>query len=576
MPSVGQLLANPVIRDQRAGADRDGGPRRRYTRSGFGRCVVPPCSILAILISVHSIVAQLSDPYQPPVAAIIRPDTLAEVMPAPVAGSLAVEQLDAAVTIQSVKSEQLTSTDPTALRADIERETNSPEIESSGTLSPPSAQEEPDVPTPAPAAITVAVDPGPKRIRVRMNNNRTVIARVYGKVGEDYHILLPDGQIGMPDRPAFTEEPFRPATADEMIAELLAGPFAGFQVRRTQHYLIVYRCTEAFAEECALNLENLYKGLTDAFRKFEVPMVEAEFPLVAVIFRTEREFRAHKRVDPQIQAYYEIYTNRIFFYESSEGENQAPEVAALRRPQTVTHEGTHQIIQNIGIQPRLAAWPPWLIEGLAEYCSSPLITKKATTWGGLGLVNPLHMATIRDLADPLSGQVPGASRPEHIGRPPGMSLVEYLVKKTDLTPTDYALAWAMTYYLAKERVDEFVAFLKMMSALPPLEKRTPDEHLASFKAAFGTELAKLDKDINAYLKKLKVTHQLPYYAVMLEQHIGNGRMKRAAIVSQSPSMIRQWLETVSVPSGEPPVWEALPYPSRARAMVTADEWVRSR
>src|SRR5262249_50386195 len=163
--------------------------------------------------------------------------------------------------------------------------------------------------------------------------------------------------------------------------------------------------------------------------------------LVAVIFRTERDFRAHKKVDRDVQAYYEIFTNRIYFYQDSERDQQAPEVAALRKPQTVAHEGTHQILQNIGVQPRLGAWPLWLVEGLAEYCAAPTTTKRGVGWRGLGIVNPLHMATIRDLEDPLSLQVNGPNRPR-IGRDPGMPLVEYLVTRTQLTPTDYALAWA--------------------------------------------------------------------------------------------------------------------------------------
>ena len=44
---------------------------------------------------------------------------------------------------------------------------------------------------------------------------------------------------------------------------------------------------------------------------------DTEFPLVAVIYGTESDFRASKRVDPEVQALYEIYTNRIYFYERS-------------------------------------------------------------------------------------------------------------------------------------------------------------------------------------------------------------------------------------------------------------------
>src|SRR5262249_36602672 len=160
---------------------------------------------------------------------------------------------------------------------------------------------------------------------------------------------------------------------------------------------------------------------------------------------------------------------------------------------------------------------------------------------------------IRDLADPNSAQVPGASHPEHIGRPRGMPLVEYLVTKTHFTPTDYALAWALTHYLATSGkrtlamsgkwTDGCVAFLQTMSRMPPLQCRTPDDHLAAFRAAFGDNLAKLGHEVDVYLGKLKVKDPLPYYSVGFEQRVSGGAFKRAAIVSQSPSLIRQWLET---------------------------------
>ena len=60
----------------------------------------------------------------------------------------------------------------------------------------------------------------------------------------------------------------------------------------------------------------------------------------------------------------------------------------------------------------------------------------------------------------------------------------------------------MTHYLAFKRQDDFVAYLKTMSQLPPLEPRTPEEHLAEFENAFGPGLVKLDQAIDNYLRKL--------------------------------------------------------------------------
>ena len=99
-----------------------------------------------------------------------------------------------------------------------------------------------------------------------------------------------------------------------------------------------------------------------------------------------------------------------------------------------------------------------------------------------------------------------------------------------MTPTEYALAWAMTHYLAFKRGDDFIDYLKTMSEIPPLEPRTPEEHLAEFQKAFGQDLAKVDKAIDAYLRKLakqKSFDPMPYYAVMFEQPLPAGFLRRA-------------------------------------------------
>ncbi len=191
-----------------------------------------------------------------------------------------------------------------------------------------------------------------RRFKILDENRRPVVARLHGQHDGKTVLILPDGQLGLPTMLVPTTEPFRPLSADELLPQLQEGPLGQFQVLRTQHYLIFYRSTLAFAEASGRLLEDLYRKLLDAFRKHEMDVHDTEFPLVAVIYRTEKEFRFSKPVAPEIQAFYEIFTNRIHFYESSERDQQAPEVTALRKPQTVAHEGTHQILQNIGVHPR--------------------------------------------------------------------------------------------------------------------------------------------------------------------------------------------------------------------------------
>jgi hypothetical protein len=276
-------------------------------------------------------------------------------------------------------------------------------------------------------------------------------------------------------------------------------------------------------------------------------------------------------VDQEVQAYYEIFTNRIFFYEESERDRTEPKLVAVRKPQTVAHEGTHQILANIGVQPRLADWPLWLVEGFTEYCATPKWTRKGLVWEKMGQINPLHMATLRELDDPLQrAQAPAG--------PHRLVDAESLVKKTRLTPTDYAQAWALTFYLALQK-PEFVKYLKSMSRMPPLEPRTPEWHLAEFRKFFGDDLAKLDKKAEDFLRKQSQRRDfvlLPHYAVIFEQPLGGGMVRRAARVSQSPQVIQKWLEQTISPQGGVPNWEVLPFPTHMRAVMAAEEWMAPR
>ena len=430
------------------------------------------------------------------------------------------------------------------------------------------------------AGLDQAPPPEPPRFKVKDEQGQPVVARLHGQHEGTTALILPDGQLGFPNMLVPTNEPFQPFTAEELLERLQKGPLGDFQVHQTPHYLIFYQSSHAFAEATGRWLEDLYRRLLDAFRKHEMAAHDTEFPLVAVIYRTERDFRASKRVDPEVQAVYEIGTNRIYFYETSEQDKNAPEVSALRKPQTVVHEGTHQVLQNIGVHPRLSAWPIWLVEGLAEYCSTPASSRKGgkPTWDGLGMINGLHMATIRELEDPLSVAIRGDdAQSKALVREPGKPLVECLVRKTHLTPTEYALAWAMTHYLAFKRQDDFVEYLKAMSQIPPLEPRTPEDHLAEFRKAFGSDLVKIDKTIDRYLKNLakqKGYDPMPFYAATYEQSLPAGLLKRAAMVSQSPQMIQQWVEEISNPLGALPTWQALPFGTRQQALLAVEQWMK--
>jgi hypothetical protein len=410
--------------------------------------------------------------------------------------------------------------------------------------------------------------------------DRSVVARFYGQDGDKYALLLPDGELGTVNKLVPAQGPFVPDTAEELRELLHKGPFAEYQVLMTDHYLIFYKSTAAFARDSGRLLEELYRGLIEAFNRNAITVSDAEFPLVAVIFATEKDFREHKEVPPQVQAYYEYFTNRIFMYQKSERDEMEPKVAALLKPQTVAHEGAHQILANIGVQPRSAGWPSWLSEGLAEYCATTVTNRKGVViWSGMGAVNSLHMATLRELDDPLTFEANvGDGRAVRVGRQRHASVTECLLLKTALTPTDYARSWALTHFLARLRGSDFVKFLKVMSQLPPLQPRTPEQNLAEFRKIFGDDLTKIDKKVDEHIRRLVKRggyDPLPWYAVVFMQELPGGMMRYSANVSQSPQVIQTWVEEITMPNGGIPRWDVSEWSTRERAIMAVDAWKRS-
>ena len=60
----------------------------------------------------------------------------------------------------------------------------------------------------------------------------------------------------------------------------------------------------------------------------------------------------------------------------------------------------------------------------------------------------------------------------------------------------YAEAWALNYFLIRQKPKEYVAYLKMLSKKEPLIWDEPAERLNEFKAAFG-DVDKLDAEFLA-------------------------------------------------------------------------------
>ena len=134
---------------------------------------------------------------------------------------------------------------------------------------------------------------------------------------------------------------------------------------------------------------------------------------------------------------------------------------AERMVATIVHEATHQLAFNCGLQNRYADIPVWLSEGMAIYFETPDL-QSSTGWRTIGSVNRVRLQGFR----------------EYLPRRKSESLKTLLMDDDRMrdprTALDaYAEAWALNYFLIRQRPKQYVEYLKILEQKPPLAHLRP-------------------------------------------------------------------------------------------------------
>jgi hypothetical protein len=318
--------------------------------------------------------------------------------------------------------------------------------------------------------------------------------------------IVPEEQI----RHTHDERPFHPFTTEQLSKSLLAQLPKRFEVYQTAHYLILHNTSRAYAQWCGSLFERLYTAFRNFWAHKGFELTEPEFPLVAIVFADKGSYGKYAKPEvgdaaESMIGYFNLATNRMIMYDltgtSAPGRpgrvNTAAQINQVlasaegsRTVCTIVHEATHQIAFNAGLHARYSDCPLWFSEGIAMYFETPDL-RSTKGWAGVGAVNrprlvQFHQFLHERRADSLKTLVASDKR------------LRDLKRATDA----YAEAWALTYFLLRQRSSEYVEYLKLLSQKPPLVQDGPARRLEEFQKCFG-DWKKLDGEFVRFMSRLR-------------------------------------------------------------------------
>ena len=324
--------------------------------------------------------------------------------------------------------------------------------------------------------------------------NRTVIGQPLAFDGQNIALLKRDGRWNL--YPVKSErdikkvsDRFEPYGSDALRERLQKEFGKKYQVSRTQNFVVVH--PPGNYSIWAVPFEQLYQRFRNYFSSRGFSLDRPDFPMVAVVLRTRKEFdkflRVYHRYDPMILGYYSQKSNRIITYDPSNGRSQKRDWAFQS---TLIHEAAHQTAFNVGIHNRFGNEPSWVSEGLALLFEAN------------GVNNSMYYSKQKDRIN--KDRLRMLKLYYQQGRVSGK--LGSMIKNDDLFKSDpslaYAYSWGLTFYLTEKYPKQYFEFLKTDAARQDFSLQTTKQRISQFKRYFGSDILAHEKRIEQFIKSL--------------------------------------------------------------------------
>lgn len=299
-------------------------------------------------------------------------------------------------------------------------------------------------------------------------------------------VFLPPEKISSIEK---VDNTFYAKTFEQMKVKLQKEFGSKYVVSRTRHFLVVH--PKGDYETWALPFEKLYERFQAYFKTRGFVISEPEFPMVAIVLRTQREFiqmAKARDIPSNVVGYYSFRSNRLIAYQQKFfGRSSSDNWASTM--DTVIHEATHQTASNTGIHSRAGANPRWVTEGLATMFEAKGINNYFEYPEFKTRINWERLRDLRKLYE--EGRVKGT--------------VEEMVLSDRIFERDpqraYAVAWALSLYLAERNAHRYVQYLELLQDDPMRSSLTMKNRAKNFVRSFGQPVG-IEADLRRFIDRM--------------------------------------------------------------------------
>jgi hypothetical protein len=282
--------------------------------------------------------------------------------------------------------------------------------------------------------------------------------------------------------------PYPPSVLHGKLAREF-GP--GFEINGTQHFMVVH--PRGQKQQWVDRFEQMFRSFQMYFSVRGFELTRPEFPLVAIVFSSEDDFRryAAKEGAPLASGtlgYYTPSTNRVVLYDLGDGNGN--KAAWQQNFATVLHEASHQTAFNTGIHSRWSPPPRWVAEGLGTMFEAKGVGDSRAYPSEKDRINRGRLNDFKSL------------KPK---RKP-VAFLELLQSDAAFERDPiraYAEAWALTFYLVEKMPREYAKYLQKTASRPPFAAYSSGRRVKDFTDVFGENLPLLDARFLRFMDELK-------------------------------------------------------------------------